>query len=143
MQSKKWVLVASNGRAKILAVLNVRSLAEIWHMEHPEASLQGRELITDSPGRSYDAVGVGQHAMEFNTDPERQQLIKFAKQICNYIESAGKQGHFDQLVVIAAPAFLGQLRSQLGPATARLIVQEISKNVTRFNTKEIQRYLEE
>ena len=143
MQSKKWVLVASNGRAKILAVLNVRSLAEIWHMEHPEASLQGRELITDSPGRSYDAVGVGQHAMEFNTDPERQQLIKFAKQICNSIESAGKQGHFDQLVVIAAPAFLGQLRSQLGPATARLIVQEISKNVTRFNTKEIQRYLEE
>jgi protein required for attachment to host cells len=66
---------------------------------------------------------------------------RFAKRVGDYLEKARTEHRFDALVLIAPPKFLGALRRELGKDTARLVADEMPKDLSWFEAREIERYL--
>ena len=140
--SETWVVVAESSRARIFSMKKNQSpLQEITDMTHLESRVHGQELSSDRPGRAFDSRGGGRHAMETEVDLKRQEAINFAKTIIKYIESGRTQGHFEKLILIAPPEFLGLLRKNLSESTRQQIVKEISKNIVQQDKVSIYKHI--
>jgi protein required for attachment to host cells len=66
----------------------------------------------------------------------------FAKEIGRYLEQARTQHRYDELVIVAPPKFLGAVRKELGKEVEKLVVDELPKDLSWFNAREIERYFE-
>ena len=139
-----WVLVADAAEAKIYSHANRNAdLVEIARMQHPEARAQEQDLTTDKSGRSFDSVGGGRHGMGQQTTAKEQSNINFAKTIAKRLDQARQDNEFSQLVLFAAPSFLGLLRVELSEPTRRQVAYESSKDLVREDANNIKSHLPE
>lgn len=146
---KTWILVAEASRARVFEMETRTSpLVEVGAFAHPEGHVPMRDQLTDGPGR-YGTVKSGRDASITGgahtfrrEDPERPALESFARSLAEDLESARMERRFGQLVLVAAPAFLGLLRAELSPSVERLIVEEIPKNITRESPDAIRARME-
>lgn len=139
-----WVVVADSTRARILLAENaIGPLREIETLVHPESRLHAQELTTDTPGRVFDSGGQGRHAMGQPVDPKHQERIDFARELTQHLEQARRRGDLRQLIIVASPQVLGELRKAFSPETARLVTQELDKNLAQRGIDEIRRHLPE
>ncbi len=142
MAKRIWAVVADAVRADIFAAERIRGPFCLKETHtHPAGRLKERELVSDAAGRSFDSVGQGRHFMENKTTAKKQELIRFARDLSRRIEAARVAGEFDELVIIAGPEFLGELRQLLtGPARS-MVVQEIDKNLAGCTAGELTEHL--
>lgn len=139
-----WVVVADSSRARIFMAKNATGeLDEIETLANPEARLHEIDMTSDLPGRTFDSAGKGRHILEKNTEPKQQKIVDFAKQIDQLLEKARTKKRFSQLILVAAPAFLGILRNQLSSPTSRLVAYELDKNLTQLSSDDIRKHLPE
>jgi len=125
-----WIIVADSTKARVLSAEKPgMGISEIDLLQHPEGRLHEQELTTDLPGRAFDSVGDARHAMSSPVDPKEQEVIKFAKQVADYLEVARVSGRLTRLYLIAAPAFLGHLRESLTTPLSRIVKDSIDKNL--------------
>jgi protein required for attachment to host cells len=138
------IVVADSTRARIFTADSPSSpLNEIETMAHPEGKLHDRDLTSDLPGKNSGGDGSGGHAYQDETDPKKHELAEFAKRVANYLDDARNANKLSDLLVIAAPAFLGELRAQLSSETNEKIVFELDKNITHHNVEDIRKHLPE
>ena len=138
-----WIVCADGNKANIYLRRHRFSQFEaVQSLDEPEARLRERDLVSAAPGRSFDSVGQGRHAMEPDHTEKHRLKQDFAHRIVDVVESGRKSGQFGRLALVAAPAMLGMLRNQLSDTTAKLIVAEISKDVTCEPTEVIAKLLD-
>jgi len=126
-----WVLVADSSQADIYSrQKRLSQLESVQHLTEPEARSREQEFASDSPGRSFDSRGDGRHAMEPDHTGKDHLRETFVRRIASVLESARNANSFQNLVIVAAPALLGELRSQLSSTTQKLVVAEIDKHMT-------------
>ncbi len=138
-----WILVADSSRARIFEMRGARgNLREIDDFFNPHGRANNRELRTDGYGRYY---GKGEreqaHTAEPHVDAVQQETELFAKTLDQYIDKARGEHRYDQLHLIAPPKFLGLIRENLSKEAQKLVVEEIPKEVSHFEPKEIEDYL--
>ncbi len=139
---KTWVLVADSARARLYTMPDRRgALREREDFVHPESRLHDQELTSDLPGRTFDSAGQGRHAMSDAMSPKKHEAVTFAKALARHLESERVNGHLDELIVIAPPAFLGLLRDELSESCEKLVVETISKNLVKETTESIRDHL--
>jgi len=138
-----WILVADSTRARIFTADTPSSpLEEIEDLSHVEGRFHDREITSDLPGK-IKSVGGGGHALEQATDPKQHEADIFAHRVAQYLEDAHNAKRFEQLLIVAAPSFLGLLRNQLSEPIKRLVRFELDKEITRLNAAEIRQHLPE
>ena len=143
---KTWVLAADSSNARIFATdSRVGTLAEVLSLSHPQSRQHEQTLTSDLPGRSFDRAGQGRHVMGASVSPKEHEVLAFAEEIVEALEKARNDGKFNQLIVVAAPAFLGELRKRFPTALSRLVVLELDKNLNKeqFTAEEIRGQLPE
>ena len=136
---KVLILVADAARARLFtAVESDGTLVEIETLVNGSAHLRGSDLQTDRAGRSFNSMGNGRHGMAPSTDIKEQVVNDFAHDVAQHVDrlAAGKQ--YVNLALVAAPAFLGQLRKALDANTKRKICSEINKDLTGYTAKDIE-----
>lgn len=139
-----WVIVADAGRARIFKTKRHKdSLVEIKTLLNPQGRLSDAELVSDRQGRSFDSMGQGRHAMEPKTTVKKQQLIEFTRTLAAELERARADGEFKHLVLVAAPACLGELRKHLGSETAKQVSLELAKDFSQLDAGAIRQRLPE
>jgi len=114
----------------------------LTELQHPEAANREAEFASDRPGRSFDSLGSGRHAMSQTHSGHEQELSRFAEEVANYINRSIAGGDFAHLVLIAEPRFLGYLRSKLSAAASTAVVMETSKNLVNLDAREIRKYFQ-
>lgn len=141
--SYTWVVVADSTRARIFdAESSSAALSEAEGLTSPEGRLHDRDMTSDLPGRSFDSNKAGgRHAMEPTTDPKHELAIEFARSIARHLDAARVKHDFEQLVIVAAPSFLGLLREQLNTACRKLVAFELNKNLVQQTPEEIRSHL--
>lgn len=140
--NKTWVIAAESSRARIFAVENrISPLRELEGLAHAEGRARDQELVSDKAGRGFNGVAEGRHGMEKQADAKHHEAVVFARRIADRIESARSHGEFGQLVLIAAPEFLGILRQQLSTNVSRLISKTVDKNLVQKEEDEIRGYV--
>jgi protein required for attachment to host cells len=131
------VLVADNSRARIFTIDSPTSpLHEIESMVQAEGRLHERDLTSDLPGKMKGGAGGG-HAYESEISPKQQRAINFAKRLADYLDIARKSNKLYNILIVATPRFLGELRKQMTSETAEMVVFELDKDLTLDSVDEI------
>ena len=139
-----WLVVADNSKARIFTIDSRKGpIEEIESIEHSEARLHERDMTSDLPGRSNGKGGGGGHAYQDEVSPKEQENINFARDLANELEAARNNNKFKQIILVASPGFLGNLRKQLSTGVQKLVSFELAKNLSQLNAKEIREHLPE
>ncbi|MDH5548038.1 MAG: host attachment protein [Gammaproteobacteria bacterium] len=138
------IVVADSTLARIFSSESASSpLQEIETMAHPEGRLHDRDITSDLPGKVKGSDGSGGHAFQAETDPKKHELSEFARRVAGYLNSLTKTNKLEHLLIVAAPALLGELRPQLTKETTKKIVFELNKSLTHSTPEEIREHLPE
>jgi protein required for attachment to host cells len=114
-------------------------LAEIEDLYNPAGRLNEREMTsdaeprfrgTDGPVSDREAKGAVDHEVEV-----------FAKHIGHYLDRARTSHRYDRLHLIAPPKFLGQLRKELGKEVEKLVDEELPKDLSWVNARDLEHKL--
>lgn len=136
-----WIVVADNTQARFFtAATRSASLDEIDTLTHTENRLHDRDITSDLPGK-IKSTGGGGHAFEQPTDPKKHEADNFARLVAAFLENAHNDEHFDELVIVAEPSFLGLLRTHLSDQVKKLVTFELDKNITTRDAADIRSHL--
>lgn len=64
----------------------------------------------------------------------------FARRIAGYLDKARHRQRYDRLLLVAPPRFLGQMRDALGEEVARLVADDLDRDLSWFTAREIEYY---
>lgn len=135
------VIVADNSRARIFTIDSPTSpLQEIESMVQSEGRLHERDMTSDLPGKMQGGAGGG-HAYESKIDQKQQQSINFAKRVAEHLNYARKTNKFYNILLVAAPEFLGELRKHMSDETMEMVVFELDKDLTQHSVDDIRAHL--
>lgn len=137
-----WVVVADRAAARIfVAGSPTGALEEFESYAHAEGRAHARDLTTDDPGRAFDSVGAGRHAIEPKIGPREQEAIAFARELAERIGQARTRKQVRRVILVAPPEFLGYLRGALDQETRRIVEGEYPLNVVKLRPEEIRAHL--
>lgn len=88
-----------------------------------------RNINTDAPGLTAQSAGYGRPAVE-ETDFHQLEENRFAAEAAEQLRHRALGGDFDDLVLVAPPRTLGELRKHLHKAVESRIVMELPKEMT-------------
>ncbi len=139
-----WILTANRSGASLYeSNWPGKSMRRIEDMPHPQGRQQNREINTDKPGRSFDSVGQGRHAMSSRLEPTEHVAQQFALMLAERLNNGRINHAYDKLVLMAAPEFLGLLRGALDKNTASLVTQTVNKELTDVKEGDLAAYLQD
>lgn len=138
----KWIVVASRTIADIYTFSpDGEELVPVEHLEHPEGRLHAEDFDADRPGRAFDSVGGGRHAMGPEVSPTAHQAEVFAGEIAARISAARCRNELSGVLLIAEPTFLGRLRAALDDESAELVTATMDKGLTNLPAPELMKRL--
>jgi protein required for attachment to host cells len=139
--SNALVLVGDGSKALFLRNKGTpRNVELIVERELQQDNPATREQGTDRPGRKPGADGVSQSAVG-ETDWHGQAEERFAAEVAETLYQMEHAQEFDQLVVVAPPKMLGDLRAAFHPEVTRCIVAEVPKDLTSHPVPELVKVL--
>jgi protein required for attachment to host cells len=125
-----WVLVANSAEARIYAGRHRHApLTLVDTLTHEAARLHPREVLADAPGRVHDRFGPGRHSIDSGEQVRAEERERFAREIAASLLEAQRQRKFEELIVMAAPAFLGVLRAEFNKPLASAVIAEVPKDL--------------
>ena len=131
-----WILIADGARARVLANRGTgKGLAEVEGMSVAAEHLANRQIMADRQGRTLNSATHMRHALAYPTDPKRHREQGFAASLAKRLEQAVNR--FDRLILVAAPATLGDLRQVLPARVRSKVVGELAKDLTHIEDEKI------
>jgi protein required for attachment to host cells len=136
-----WVLVGDGRRALFFSnhgdagILDLRVL-ETRIDDNPPTREQG----ADAPGRSFSSFSPGRSAME-NTDWHELEEERFARAMAERINAAAESGEMTEIVIVAPPKTLGEIRKDLSVKARGMVAGELAKDFTKHPLPEIEKAL--
>ena len=95
-----------------------------------------REQGTDQPGRAFSSSGTRRSAIE-QTDFHQIEKDRFAAEAAGLLNELAQSGDFEELIVIAPPRTLAELRNHYEKRVSSRIVAEIDKDLTKHTVEDI------
>lgn len=126
---KTWILVADECRARLFESERIDGeLAEVAAFAHPE-SHHPKNGHRDRLPRAQQSAGGARHGIEPRTSTEEKRSREFASDLSDVLNQGRVAHRYDRLVLMAAPAFLGSVRSELDPQVARMVSHSVNKDI--------------
>lgn len=139
-----WVLVADGAAAKVFEHDGPgKGLTAVKGLSFEEDPAQARELMSDRQGRSFASAGHGRSALAWSTDPVEVRESRFVKRVVEALDKKLLEGKFERLLVIAAPAALGDIRGYMTDRLKKVTMAELDKDLTNLSTPELEKHLED
>ena len=136
-----WVLVGDGRRAPFLYNHGDADLLDLRVIDaRVDENPATREQGSDAPGRSFASRGGVRSAVD-NTDWHELQEERFARSIADRINKAAESGEMKEIVIVAPPRVLGELRKELSHKAGAKVVGELDKDLTRHPLPEIEKAL--
>ncbi len=137
-----WILLADGTRAHVVCNTGPgKGLQEVPGMEFEGDNFRSGDVLADRPGRTFDSAGVGRHAMEPHSDPQREAKRSFAADMVARLLDQLHAQAFDRLILVAAPATLGDIRKVLPKPLLAVVHGEIAKNLVQVPNDELGSHL--
>lgn len=132
----RWVLVADSVTARIFQH-EADGLREVHEMTHLASQEHNSDLIGNRPNQN-------QHGMEKDLKGNEPQSFreheseKFAREIADHLHRMRSRNAFEELVLVADPRFLGQLRRTLTKTVQQLVIGTLDKRAVSMKPAEIE-----
>ena len=136
--SYTWIVVADSSRARFFSMKNrLDSLTEIQCMSHVES----RGHFYDDYDEYHGNLGQGGHRSDTHGDLKQNEAAVFAKQIAGRLELGRVKHEFNNLILVAPPAFLGALRHSISDHVFDYISESLDKNLVMEHEEVIRHHL--
>lgn len=136
-----WVLVGDGRRALFLVNHGDPDLLDLRVLEAREdVNPPTREQGSDAPGRAFPSIPGGRSSMG-ETDWHELEKEHFAASIAERINAAAESGELSEIVIIAPPRVLGDLRQELSVKAKSKVKGELDKDLTHHPLPEIEKAL--
>ena len=136
-----WVLVCDGKKSLLLHnegdadLLNLRRTS-VTQQDNPATRDQG----SDAPGKGFSPSGSRQGSLG-ETDYHTIEEGRFADTVAADLNKGALANAFKELVVVAPPKILAELRKQFSKHTQDKIAAEIPKDLTHHTIPEIEKLL--
>lgn len=135
--AKTWILVANASQARIyFRNGSKQDLTLIKELVHPESRMKNAELVTDRAGYM-QGTGNGHGSKQSQTEPKQNEAIHFAQELAHELNQGRCSQQFDQIILVAPPAFLGLMNEKIDGQTEKLITERLGKDYTQVTEKEL------
>jgi len=128
--TRSWILIANASEAKIYEsprakILNGQnSLKLIEALKHSDSRKKEGELTASISGHGN---------IPESANPKLQEHLLFAKEIAEKLDLARKNQNYDDLIISAPAAFLGQIKQQMNHTLKAFISTTIEKDYTSLD----------
>jgi protein required for attachment to host cells len=133
-----WILAANASRARLFEVVpHDAAPREIADFSNAPGRAHDRDLQSDASGRLY---GKGEHVQGHATVEgtiAEHEVQRFAETLRDHLAREHAQHRFEQMWIIAAPAFLGRLRKNMPAELARSVEFTLDKDYTTEQPREL------
>jgi protein required for attachment to host cells len=136
-----WILIANRTGARIVDKQG-RALSLVQELEHSRGRLRDREVDSDRQGRS-SARGSAPHALSPAEGPHEHDARTFARVCADALRQGRLGGHYERLILVAEPRFLGLVRQALDDVTARMVSATVPKDLAQVGLRELAAHLPE
>lgn len=138
IHNKAWVLVGDGRKALFLRNEGDAELLDLRRAAvRLDANPPTREQGSDAPGRAMQSVGSVRSAVE-TTDWHDLEEHRFAESVADEINEAVRSGACKEIVLVAPPKILGDLRRALSPDAQKRVKGEVAKDLTHHPIGEIE-----
>ncbi len=134
-----WIVVADGTKALFLRndgddkFPNLR-IFQKKEQENPP----NRDQVSDRPGRFNDTSQPHRSAVS-EADWHRLAEDRFAADLAEMLYKRAHKGDFDNVILVAAPSVLGEVRKHLHKEVASRVVAEIAKDLTNHSVGDIEK----
>lgn len=136
-----WVVVADGEKALIFENRGDAKFPDLHVVEHlHEENPPTREQGSDRPGRFNDGPSAHRSAVA-DTDWHRIAKERFADEISGWLYKASHRGDFHDVVIVAPPVVLGEIRRKLHKELGAKVRAEIAKTLTNMPVSDIENLL--
>ncbi len=136
-----WVVVADGGRANIYE--NVGEIGEIslkLLRSVDQHNARKRDNGHDNTSQAIGGQGHHKSALE-PKDPQAAEKHDFLQLLIDGLAFDVQSGQCSEMVLIASPAALGDMRQHMPAALAAKIVKEVNKDYTHMAANELSKLL--
>ncbi|MFZ5555982.1 MAG: host attachment protein [Pseudomonadota bacterium] len=137
-----WILVANASKAHLY--LNdgpKKGLKKLKEFDHAASREKGSQLVSDRPGHN-KSRGNGHGSYISQTEPKQAEAQHFAIELSRVLGHGRSTNEYQRLILVAPPAFMGELRNHLDPHTLHLVSDSFEKDYTKVPPKELHGHLE-
>jgi protein required for attachment to host cells len=126
-----YYVIADGGRARFVERDEEGAFRTVASFVSSELHKSAHELGRDRPARVQESATPYRHAVEPRQDLHEAAKADFIRTIAAELGALLKQGQFDQLVLVSPPGVIGELKGALSEATAKSVVNELHKDLTK------------
>jgi protein required for attachment to host cells len=140
-KAKLWYVIADGGRARFVERDEQGAFRTLSSFVSTELHKSAHELGLDRPARVKESATPTRHAVEPRRDLHEAAKENFIRTVAAELASQQKDGNFDELVLVAPPGVIGELKEFLSKPTAKVVVKELHKDLTKVADHELTGYL--
>lgn len=139
--STTWILVSNASSGRIFKNTGPnKGLEVIKEFLHPQSREKNSNLVSDRPGHNPGA-GNGHGSYVPATTPKEHEADVFALELARELDAGRVENQYSRLVLVASPAFMGQLKGRLNESVKGLVSDSLEKDYTRANDRELAQHL--
>ena len=140
-KAKLWYVIADGGRARFVERDEEGAFRTLSSFVSTELHKSTHELGRDRPARVKESATPARHAVEPRRDLHEAAKDDFIRTVATELAAQLKDGKFDELVLVAPPGVIAELKDALSKPTAKLVVKELKKDLTKVPDHELTGHL--
>ena len=140
-RAKLWYVIADGGRARFVARDEEGAFRTLSSFVSTELHKSTHELGRDRPARVKESATPARHAVEPRRDLHEAAKGAFIRTVATELAAQLKDGKFDELVLVAPPGVIAELKDALSKPIAKLVVEELQKDLTKVPDHELTGHL--
>ena len=140
-KSTIWYVIADGGRARFVARDEEGAFRTLSSFVSTELHKSAHELGKDRPARVKESASPARSAIEPRRDLHEAAKEDFIAAVAETLASEQKDGKFDELVLVAPPGVIAELKGSLSKPTAQVVVKELHKDLTKVPDHELTSHL--
>ena len=140
-RAKLWYVIADGGRARFVERDEEGAFRTLSSFVSTELHKSTHELGRDRPARVKESATPARHAVEPRRDLHEAAKGAFIRTVATELAAQLKDGKFDELVLVAPPGVIAELKDALSNPTAKLVVKELKKDLTKVPDHELTGHL--
>jgi protein required for attachment to host cells len=136
-----WYVIADGGRARFVAGDGEGTFRTLSSFVSTELHKSAHELGRDRPARVKESASPARSAIEPRRDLHNAAKEDFIRSVADTLAAELKEGKFDELVLVAPPGVIVELKHSLSKPTAKVVVNELHKDLTKVPDHELTMHL--
>jgi protein required for attachment to host cells len=118
-------------------------LRRVGSFDSASAHLRSRDIGSDRPGRAFESAARARHAIGARHDLHTLEKEKFVRLVNEQLSAASARGEFDELLLVAPPRVLYELREVLDAAMQAKLVGTLEKDLVKTPNHELRPHVRE